>query len=188
MRIDKINWLVGILEGEGSLCMCKGHRNRNGWDLRHFNITIAITNTDLLILSECKIIIDGITGGNCKIRDKADKKNKGKKCFNLVVEGFAILTILLKRITPYIIGEKKAQAELILQFLKRRELVKGNKKKSPKYTEEDLKYLEAMSALKQTESVETIRFSTRTVDDIVRAARINKGAELGRNDLTSLFK
>ena len=180
MEEKKISWLAGIIEGEGCFCMCKG-------GICHFfNLTISIGNTDLLILNECKLIIDEITQGNSKLRN--NKSGRNRNMYHLVVEGQIILKRLIETILPYIIGEKKAQAELMLQFINRRIIIKGNKKKSPTYTDEDKKYLEAMKALKSTTiSVETERSLSFNKDKVtVRPNRIFEGLETNRNDLSLL--
>lgn len=175
--IDKINWLVGIIEGEGCIAL-----NYSGKNLC-FNMTVTITNTDLLILYECKKIIDSITNSDCKIREHSDERKR--QCYRLVVSGQTTIKILLETIIPLIVGNKKPQAELLLQFINRRLSVRAGKKKSPKYTEEDLKYLEAMKTLRNIlEPVETVRFLSRTDKDTVRTLAINETNELGRNALT----
>jgi len=175
--IDKINWLVGIVEGEGCLSLVSGGKHN------FFNLTIAITNTDLLILSECKKIIDSITNSNCKIREHSDERQR--RCYKLVVEGQEVIKKLLDAITPLIIGNKRPQAELMLQFVNRRLTLRNGKKKSPKYTEEDKKYLYAMKSLKNIiEPVETVRFLSHRDKDTVRALAIKETNEFGRNDQT----
>ena len=172
--MDNIGWLVGILEGEGCFSLARGMKGK-----RYFNVTVSIINTDILIISECKKIIDGITGGNCKIR-KHSKPSQFKQCYKLVVEGFDIVKKLLQVVTPYIIGNKKPEANLILDFVTRRININGNKKKRPHYTYEDEKYILAYQALKN-ESVETIRSLPHVGNDIVRTDDINKTSELSRN-------
>lgn len=181
----KLAWLIGIVEGEGCFSVAKGGKNR-----KHFVFAISITNTDLVLLSKCKEIIEEDMEIKVKIR-KRNKVIKNRRArYDLVINSIERCIKFITIALPYLVGEKHQQAELMLQFLKRRKKIKdcGRKGHSACYTPEDDCYLESIRALKNiTESVETITFPILNKDeDRVRATRINKGVELSRNDLTAL--
>lgn len=178
--MDKISWLVGIIEGGGCFSIARGGNAK-----KYFNVTVSVINTDMLIISECKKIIDGITGGNCKIRNHSQREHY-KKCYKLVVEGFIILQKLLQVVNPYIVGNKKPEADLLLNFINRRIVINGNRQRKPDYTIDDEKYLLAYRALKN-ESVETIRSLSQVDNDIVRTDAINKTSELFGNRIAPLL-
>jgi len=178
----KLAWLSGIIEGEGCFSL-----NSAGKDKGYFVYCISITNTDLVLLEKCVEILKEI-GIKTRIKGRNKEIPNRRKRYDAKVEGLDNIKLTIEKIFPYIFGQKKLQAELMLSFVNRRiKVLKDNKGKSPRrrvYDSIDYSYLEAMKALK-AESVETTRFPSQEDEDIVRTAHIYKSAELGRNDLAA---
>lgn len=180
----KIAWLAGIIEGEGCFSL-----NSAGADKKYFVYCISITNTDLVLLNKCVNILVEI-GINARTRGRKKQIINRRPRYDVKIEGIENMILLIETIYLYIYGQKRLQAELMLSFLKRRQTIMSEQKgKSPRrraYNEIDYSYLRAMKALKSdSESVETTRFPSQADEDIVRSARINEGADLGRNDLSA---
>ena len=179
----ELSWLVGLIEGEGCFSLTRGSDSKK----KRFKISFNITNSDLVLIQKSKEIIEKIIGEKCKVCKHQVKKGHYRDMFRVWLYTLGKLQKFITVIYPYLVGGKKLEAQILLQFVERR-LSLLDKSKFPYskvYTEEDMKYLYAMRAAK-AKSVETIRSASYRDDDIVRAARINEGAELGRNNLTSL--
>ena len=178
----ELNWLDGIIEGEGCFWMGqkKGTRQR-------FSVSFDVCNTDLLIIQKCSKIMSEIIGKECKI---INHKNRFKGIYRVWIYNFPNIGKFIKIILPYMVGIKKLQAQIILQFIERRNRLNKLYKRPPAYTSEDMKYLAAFKATREyiTKSVETIRSSSQVDGDIVRAATISKIAELGRNVPTTQLR
>jgi hypothetical protein len=182
MNKIKLAWLVGIFEGEGSFSLSRSRKR-----YAFFNLNIRITNTDLMLLRECKEIAEKEIGIKTSINGRNKIIENRKPRYDLLIysleSGFKFLSAIL----PYLIGEKKAQAQLLIQFLNRRLAIKkaGLRARNAAYTEEDKAYYTAIKALRKiTEPVETERSLSHEDKVTVRTANINKIADLSRNDLS----
>jgi len=178
----KLAWLAGIIEGEGCFSI-----NQAGKDRNYFVYCISITNTDSVLLNQCSEILKEINVDNRVVRRNIQIENRRTR-YDLKVEGIDKLILTINAIMPYIFGQKKAQAELMLNFLLRRKKVIGfYQGKSPRrraYDSVDQAFLNAMKELKSaTEPVETERSLSLADKVTVRTACINEDAEIGRNDL-----
>lgn len=175
----ELNWFVGLIEGEGCFWMGqkKGTRQR-------FSVSFDVCNTDLAIMQKCRKIMSEIIGKECKI---IRHKNDFKGIYRIWIYNFPNISKFTRVVLPYLVGMKKLQAEVILQFINHRMILNKEYKRPPAYTMEDMKYLEVFKAIRVaiTKSVETIRSSSLVDGDIVRAANISKIAELYRNDIAS---
>jgi hypothetical protein len=175
---SELGWLVGFIEGEG--CFCMTHKTSGTKNSVHSSFNV--TNTDPLLIQKAKHIIDEIVGYKVSVIRHPVMKPCYKPIWRLWIESCKGLSIFIKTILPYLVGEKRLQASIMLQFVDRRIQLRGDNYKAPKYTEEDWKYLEAMKAVKNTkESVETIRSLSHVDKDIVRTEDITKTSELSGN-------
>lgn len=223
-RKIKLGWLAGILEGEGCFTISKAGSNR-----KHFVFNISITNSDLIILNKCKEILKE-NDISCALHSRKIYYEHYKKTYNLNIRNMGNIVKTLIIILPYLVGQKKSQAKIMLDFLERRKyLTDTNKDFSPRqiaYDEIDYAYFKSFKALKTNPaSVETCALSTHIKvaktcqiencnaeyyakgyckkhydklvkypkdklrellmgKDTVRAANINKIAEISRNDLS----
>ncbi len=177
----KLSWLAGIVEGEGCFSLVKGGKTKN-----YFSVFVSITNTDLIMLNECQSIIKEAIGIPSKIVKRKKVIPNRKLRYDIHIQGFEKCLKFIEVILPFMKTQKKLQAELLGQFLKRRLFIRNSGRKGWKaeYTSEDTKFLEAMKSLKSmTESVETERSLSHVDKVTVRAARIIEGADSSRNDL-----
>ena len=153
----KLAWLSGIVESEGCFTMCKASVNLN--KRKHFTFCISITNTDLMILNECISILKNINVETHLHKRKIYFEHR-KIGYNLNINGIDNLIKTFNAIMPYLIGQKKSQANLLLEFLIRRKTLMdkniGNSARRIAYDEIDYSYLKSFQELKSiTESVET---------------------------------
>lgn len=176
----KLSWLAGIVEGEG----CFGLTSAGRYNF--FQLTISITNTDMLLLEECKSILT-LIGVKSRISGRNKLIPNRKFRYDLKIESMENMRNFIVKILPFMKSQKKMQAELMLSFLNRRirlmEIHSGKSHRRIKYDEIDMSYLKAMHQLKNSEPVETARLSSQADDDTVRSANINKIADQDRNAL-----
>jgi len=177
----KLAWLAGIIEGEGCFSLNSAGQGRN-----YFIYCISITNTDFSLLQTCADIIKE-NGIFTRVTTRGKIYPNRKQRYDMKIEGIGNMIRMIEVLMPYLFGQKKAQAQLLLNFLIRRNMILNeNKDKSPrrrKYDAIDYSYLKAMKELKSiSESVETKRSLSHVDKVIVRADR--QLSEIGRNDLS----
>lgn len=181
----ELGWLVGIIEGEGCFSMTRKKSRKN-----RFAISFNISNSDIILIQKCKIIIDQIIGRDCSIVRHSVAKVYYKPVYRVWLYTFEDMKKLLEAIIPIMVSDKRLQAEIMFSFVSRRLTLNADRNRfplAPEYTQEDFNYLEAMKSAKNIiKSVETIRSLSLGDNDIVRAATISKIAELCRNDVASM--
>lgn len=125
-----IAWLAGIIDGEGSILICKnGHKG--SYHGSNMSVQFYITNTCSNIISKSQQVINDI-GVNCRIYTKQYKgANKWKDCFRIDVNKFSQLKVLLEAVLPFLVS-KKGQAEIVLRFIDSR----ASKGRTPYDTDE----------------------------------------------------
>jgi hypothetical protein len=179
----EIAWLCGFLEGEGCFCMAK--RIRNGRNSIHCSFNV--TNTDQILIQKARDIMTKIIGIEVSPIRHTVLKGHYKPIWRLWVEKATSLKKFIETLLPFLVGEKKLQATIMLQFIERRIQLRGDNYKAPKFTQDDWKYYDAMQIAKYpVKPVETVRIISPEDKDTVRTATIDKIAELGRNVLTQL--
>lgn len=196
----QLGWFAGILEGEGSLTLNVRNKKWKGWEGIGIDLQLQIVNTDGYIIEECANIIKGIIGTEPRIMERAPIADRMTTDGTVWRQNKAMLIVGLSKmvhiktvvdtIMPYMIGEKKARARIISQFVERRMNRKGanTKNGSSWYDGFDwslVKSFYAISGGKLPTKVEgLVRDYTQSMDtihdDIVRPA--SKYAELRRND------
>jgi len=165
MNNEKIAWLAGLWEGEGTFGLYtfngqwfdkKRNKNRREFKLKPF---IALTNTDISLINESAKILDEneiilhlvmqkSKGDNLKV-----KRKELKDIYRLTTFKLSLIKKTIELLLPYLIG-KKPQAELLLRFVNSR--LKNWKSGINSYTEEE-KLLEQEMRILKSESSETIR-------------------------------
>lgn len=121
-----IGWLAGIIDGEGSLafyyCRRKG-QSKLGVPYKESPIFgVYIINTDMEIMNHAKSIYEkwGLFA-QINLKSASKKQREGsfsgtKPCYELIVRRRRDVEELLKFITPYLKGYKKAKAQTMLNF------------------------------------------------------------------------
>lgn len=135
---EELAYLAGILDGEGSITMNVRRKTWKGWNGIGVDIGIAIVNTDGGIIKRCVEIIRKIgiepylneqqTQALYK-RDGTEYRNKLKTLVYVRVGKMAQVKRVLELIAPYLAGEKKSRAELMIEFIDRRMSHKGERTK-----------------------------------------------------------
>lgn len=125
-EVSDIGWLAGIIDGEGSLAHYYSKRKgqtKSGVPYKESPMFgVIIVNTDMEIMRHVKSIYDKL-GVYAQINLKAASKSQregsfafAKPCYELVVRRRKDVEELLKLVTPYLRGYKRAKAEVMLDF------------------------------------------------------------------------
>lgn len=131
----QLAWFAGILEGEGSITLNVRRKEWKGWKGIGIDLQIQIVNTDGYIVEECADILQGLIGtaprlverGRIPDRTTTDGTvwRQNRAMMMVGVAKMAHIKIVLEATMPYMIGEKKARARLVLKFIERRQAAKG---------------------------------------------------------------
>lgn len=130
----EMGWFAGLLEGEGCITFFKQARKRGGFDI----ITGAqITNTDINIINKLVEILE-----KCNLswflRNKKVYSKNHTECFYIECRQQEMLRKSLETFIPYMYGNKKSKANLVLGFLnKRKEGFEKSGKYNTRYSEDD---------------------------------------------------
>jgi hypothetical protein len=118
----EIGWLAGIIDGEGSIAHYYCVR-KNRPDLKKSPIYgVYIINSDLGILEKVKSIYNRLgLFANINIKSSSRKNreesfHQTKTCYELVVRRRNDVELLLKTVTPHLVGYKKDKALKLLSF------------------------------------------------------------------------
>jgi len=124
----ELAYLAGVIDGEGCISLERnGNRRLNG--VTGLQAMVCVTNTNEALISYCLNIFRRI-GVNPYIKSQAvgyGKKARCKTCYWLTTQGLTKTKKVLEAVLPYLIA-KRAQAELVLEFIKLRgdsQLAKG---------------------------------------------------------------
>lgn len=112
---EKLAWLAGIWDGEGSIAIFK-HREKDG--CIKYCSTINVVNNNLTIINEIIKICDEL-GVGFHLQEKERKSENHAQSYELITRKFKTIKKLMEVILPYLVG-KKAQAEIVLRFVNKR--------------------------------------------------------------------
>ena len=105
-------WLAGIIDGEG--CFSIFINNRNDAANPSISASLTITNSNCLLLSRCKEILDSL-----KIKyyyhDPKNGHQQGRRVMRIKVKNYSSLKCLIELLLPYLVG-KIDQAKITLEF------------------------------------------------------------------------
>ena len=105
----ELGFIIGLVEGEGSITLGKGIcKNPQGFSLHP---RFFITNTDMMLLKKAQLII----GGKIFKKEKIQKINH-KQGFKLCIDERNELKTLLLKLEPYLISKRK-HCQLLLKYL-----------------------------------------------------------------------
>lgn len=160
MNIQKICWLAGLWDGEGSITIFY-HSGK-------FKPQLCLTNTNVEIINEAVKILDEL---EINMHIVEYSRPKSKKIYQLTTSKLSNLIKFCDIFTQHLIG-KKSQAELLKRYalsrLKKRENT-TSWGQNTKYDDDEIKMEKDMRILnRRGESSETIRL-TPNGDDIVRS-------------------
>ncbi len=113
----ELAWLAGLIDGEGTI----GVHRTNAKSQKHPYLRphFQIVNTDLRLLEKARSIMTAITGRphNLVVTNKGG--NGWKVGYRIASNTQISVMLLLPLLIPYLVG-KREQAELVLEFAKRR--------------------------------------------------------------------
>lgn len=126
---EELAWFAGFFEGEGSLTLYARKQKWKGWSGLSVDLNMTLVNTDGSLIERCVDTLRKL-GIEPKIFERAarppvvcpDGITRHQRKSQLVVNIGKMATIkrVLMAIDPYFVGEKRARARLILQFVERR--------------------------------------------------------------------
>lgn len=129
----ELAWLAGIMEGEGSFFIAKQLRNKT--PAPQLRGTISLTNTDPMIINKAYSIFKGF-GVELHIQEFTNKKGSTKPVYEMTTAQQDKVQKVCSELIPFMFGEKKAKAEMLLRFVTKR-LEKRISNKKAGYDEED---------------------------------------------------
>lgn len=151
---NKIAWLAGLWDGEGSITIFR-HVEKGGYV--KLKPCLVLTNTDVNIINEATKILDSL---DIRMHVVDYTRPRSKRIYQLTTSKLDNLKRFCEIFTPFLIG-KRAQAELLSRYVESR-----NKKRekaiawghNTKYDDEELSMEQQMRVLNHRgESSETIR-------------------------------
>ncbi len=139
MQDTDLAWLAGIWDGEGSITMF-AHQEKNG--STKICPTCLVVNTDIRIINKVRKLLEEL-GCNFVIHEYKPKNEKHKVQWRITSRNTRYIVLLLTAIQPYLVGEKKEKAEILLAYCTQRiaKMERIPSKGSTPYDEEDFKYL-----------------------------------------------
>ncbi len=134
----ELGWLAGVIEGEGSITMNVRHKTWKGWQGIGVDLGISICNKDAGIIEKCTRILHklGTTPHVCEghsapikamLKDGTEKvyHNPQRPLLQLQLSRMGSIKLVLTTIEPFMGGDKKHRARLIIDFVDRRLARKG---------------------------------------------------------------
>lgn len=104
-------WLAGIWDGEGSVFIAKQVQSKRV----QYRATISMDNTDAGIISEAVRILNEI-GIQVHVSESL-KKGSTKTVYRIASSNTLYVQKFIEKVSPYLKGEKKAKASLVMKFV-----------------------------------------------------------------------
>ena len=151
-------WLAGILEAEGSISF-QAYIKKNGCVM--IQPYLCIVNTDEKIIDECMKLMRQILEGEKNAKPRiCGHSGTNRKCVNLRVDGRSC-RIILKVLLPYIVGEKRHNAEVVIKYIDNRDGLMFSRDKLGRlrrkgYTRKEIELVCSIRTHKLAKSSETI--------------------------------
>ena len=129
-------WLAGIMEGEGTFSIY--HQKRSNTDSDQLRATISLTNTDPYLINKAYEIFKAI-GIEMHIHEYKNKKGSTRPVYDMQTAKQTDVKTACEALLPYLFGEKKAKAEMLLRFVTKRltKLGENRDTRQGRYDEED---------------------------------------------------
>lgn len=119
----ELAWLAGIMEGEGTFAIY--HQKTGDGPKGQLRGTVSLTNTDPFLINECHRIFKNM-GIEMYMHQYDNKKGSTRTVFDLQTAKHSYVKKICETLLPYLIGEKKPKAEMLLRYVSGR-LNKGMK-------------------------------------------------------------
>jgi len=135
-------WLAGIMEGEGTFSIY--HQKTGDGPKGQLRGSVSVTNTDPFLINRCFDLFKEM-GIELFMHSYDNKKGSTKTVYDLQTSKHTYVKIICETLLPFLIGEKKAKAQMLLRFVEGR-LSKGKKN----YDDDDWKQFEAFRSPETT--------------------------------------
>lgn len=129
MNSDKLAYLAGIVDGEGTIQLSNPYLESRGSNQMAY---ICIVNSGIRILAECQSTISCIIGKPVKLYDKAKSVENGLDMYTITIPNKLDLYKILKAIRPYL-TEKQDKCDAVIRVLEMRGLDSKNKRYSEEF-------------------------------------------------------
>ncbi len=116
LKTEDASWLAGMIEGDGYISLCV-YRSKGSKLGVHYKPVIGVTNTDVTIINHVDNLFKEL-GVGAFVQDS--KSGSNIPVMTVSTSKLSSVKKIIDSIFPYIIGEKKARAELVLKFVTRR--------------------------------------------------------------------
>jgi len=116
LKTEDASWLAGMVEGDGYISICV-YRNTKAKLNVSYKAVVGVSNQDATIINHVDNLFRQI-GAIPFIQDQKSEGNTPVMCVS--TSKLSNVKKILDSIFPYIVGEKKARAELVLKFVNRR--------------------------------------------------------------------
>ena len=132
----ELAWLAGIMEGEGTFSIY--HQKRKGTAPDQLRAVISLTNTDPYLINKAFSIFQSM-GVEMHIHEYDNKKGSTRTVYDMQTAKHTNVKLVCELLAPYLFGEKRAKAEMLLRFVTRRleKLGPNNSTRFAKYDDED---------------------------------------------------
>jgi len=116
-----IAWLAGMLNGDGCFSLqVRKRKERKNQHAAQVDLSLALTQTDGVIIEKAKIVMEKITEATPHIVEYAPSGAGKNTKLNLRYSKMAHIKKLLEAIEPFLVGNKAARARLIMAYINRR--------------------------------------------------------------------
>lgn len=116
MENTDLAWLAGIMEGEGTFAIYCQRVNLKGAKKGLLRGTISVTNTDPFLMNRCLSIFEQM-GIHMYMHSYDNKKGSTRTVYDLQTSKQVYVKIICEKLLPFLFGEKKAKAEMLLRFV-----------------------------------------------------------------------
>lgn len=130
----ELAWLAGIMEGEGTFSIY--HQRRSDTD--QLRACVSLTNTDPGLINKAYEIFKEI-GVEMHIHEYKNKKGSTRPVYDMQTAKQTNVKTICESLLPFLFGEKKAKAQMLLRFVNKRIEKLGDNRDTRKgqYDEED---------------------------------------------------
>lgn len=137
---EKLMWLGGIFDGEGSVTATAGHTKTGHGHLykhRRYIPLISIVNTDQKIINQVLSIMDEAKIPYWVTTRKSEKNPHWKMKWEIMINGMKRCKQTIGILRPYVFGEKAEKMDVLEKWINRRLSTEQKKE----YDEEDYRLL-----------------------------------------------
>ncbi len=160
----EIGWLAGIFDGEGYIAFTRQNTKKT----RSVRVEVQMVNCDPDVIIKTVGILNKI-GINPYIRERKYKGTRWQNCFHVALMKFSDTKKFLDIVGPYLIGEKRVKADLMLKLVNSR----ITKTRYDHYTQEELdmvaQYFDELKGFREKDGERV-----RSLNDYTRSIRKEK--------------